>query len=214
MNQYIPKVHILYAFPLDGYYRKLSLESNFSYPSVDQVAEDTEKVESLWEKFNNEDRVIKALIGTLGVNPGYDYEFYLYGKGRLGAMSVPLMLNIYTRDGDRFRDTILLDTIIHEIIHRFAASPRKEIGFSTKRYWEYIFETYKDFLPATQYHLIVFAVLLKIIPSLFSIEQQSEIEAYYSQEMSPGYKEAIEMVREKGSDFFIKEFTDRIVRHE
>jgi hypothetical protein len=31
--------------------------------------------------------------------------------------------------------------------------------------------------------------------------------------MSPGYKEALDLVKEKGPDFFIKEFTDKIVRY-
>lgn len=211
MNNYIPKVHILYAFPLDSYLREISAEQDFVYPNVDTVQDESYKLQDLWEEFNTEDRVIKKLIEVLTVNPGYDYEFYTYAKGRLGAMSVPLMLNLYTRDGEKFRDTILLDTIVHEIIHRFAASPRKEISFSTQQYWKYIRVTYTDCIPATHHHLIVYAVLLKIIPEIFTESQQKEIEIYYSQVMSPGYREALDMVKEKGPDYFIKEFTDRIV---
>jgi hypothetical protein len=95
----------------------------------------------------------------------------------------------------------------------FAASPRKEISYSTQDYWKYIRKTYIDFTPSTQHHLIVYAILLKIIPEIFNESQRKEIEVYYSQEMSPGYKEALDLVKEKGPDFFIKEFTDKIVRY-
>ena len=213
MSNYIPKVHILYAFPLDNYCREISAENNFEYPDVDIIDAETDKLQKLWETFNKDDIVIKKLIEVMGVNPGYDYEFYIYGKAKFGAMSVPLMLNLYARNGEKFLDTVLLDTIVHEIIHRFAASPRREISFSTQEYWKYIREAYPNHIPATQHHIIVYAVLLKIIPGLFTDTQMKEWEMYYGQEMSPGYREALDMVKEKGSDYFIKEFTDRIIKY-
>lgn len=212
MNNYIPKVHILYAYPLDSYYREISARESFVYPEMETVLEDAERLEKLWENFNAGDKVIKALIETLQVNPGYDFEMYTYAKAQLGAMSVPLVMNLYDRQGERFRDVILLDTIVHELIHRFAASPRKEKSFSMRSYWKYIREEYKAEIPATHHHLIVYAVLLKIMPTLLTTEQLKELEIYYSQHMAPGYKEALDMVKEKGPDFFIKEFTDRIIR--
>ena len=149
MDKYIPQIHILYAFPFDSIQREFFKSKETDYPTVQEILKDVEYIGELWSQYNKNDVIIQSLIKIITINPGYDYEFYLYGKGRIGSISVPLMLCLYKQNGRKLNDVEILETLIHEIIHRFASSPRKELIYKTKKYWEYIFEEYKDLAPIT-----------------------------------------------------------------
>ncbi len=211
MNTYIPKVYFLYAFPLDAERRDVYEGKGFQYPSRKEVFEGVNSVKSLWTTINEEDTIIKNIIEILKVAPPYDFEFCIIGGGlALTGSSTPLLLTLYSKDTPQ-EEYELIGTIIHELIHRFVASPRKTEQYDTSAYWEYIGETYKEFSKVAQNHLIVYAVLEKIYPTVL---EQKQIESILDHDKEfPGYKEAIELVREKGADYFIEEFKSHLIKN-
>jgi len=202
---YIPKIHILYAMPLNRSRETVFKRNNWWYPSVEETKQGFNLVKNLWEKSNIDNRIVLKLIEVLGIAPSYDLEFYVLGKG-ITAGSVPLLLPLY-KEEKLWSDEWFIDTIIHELIHRFCASPREE-HYETKEYWKYLRETYKELSIITQNHLIVYAVLKKVLPVVFTEEQIKDIRSY---EITPEYKQAIDLVEEKGADFFIQEFKDKVI---
>ncbi len=214
MKKYIPKIHFIYTWAFDNFQRANFEKNGIEYPSVDKVSDGVVHIRKLWDEVNKDDKVIKGIVDILGITREYDFEFFIYGKGRLGAISTPLMLGLYPKEGECYPDAELLEVIVHELLHRFIQSPRWE-KHPQKEYWDYIKkEAYPDLLLATQNHILLYAVLEKLRPLIFTPEQIDQINISLAQPLKPGYIEAINMVKEKGADFFIKEFTDRIIRYE
>lgn len=213
MSEYIPKVYFIHAWLYDRLQRANFESKGISYPTKETIQDDVAHVEKLWDELNKNDKIIRSIIDILGVNPGYDFEFFIYGKGRLGAISSPLMMCLYPKEGSRYSDAELLEVAIHEVLHRFIASPRKEKVPIAKKYWKFVKEEkYTNLSPSTQSHILLYAVLQKLRPLIFTHEQVAEINLTLSKPLKDGYREAIDMVKED-PDFFIKEFTDRIVKY-
>ena len=202
---------MIYASPLDTERRALFIDKGEEYPTRETVVEFAINVEDLWKKVNHNDQIIKAMIDTLQVNPGYDFEFYIFGGG-LNYMSAPLLLPLYAPNWVKYPEEVLLETIIHELTHRFVSSARDEADvYSTKKYWDFIRTNYNNESIVTQNHLIIYAVLEKIIPQFFTEEQIVGIK-YFRDMEDIGYKRACTLVQKKGADLFINEFRDKIIQ--
>jgi hypothetical protein len=208
MNHYIPKIYILYAGILDRVRRNIVEANSKRYPAREHVASEAERIGLLWEKVNDEDKIVRKLIEILTINPGYDLELYIVGNFR--SMSVPLLVSLYKSEDVKISDPLILECIAHELIHRFVSSPRKEKSYSTKKYWEYIQVTYADYNFIAQHHFLVYAVLEKVLPLVLSTEALAEVNNVLDNIQDSGYKEAIALVKEKGADYFIKEFTELV----
>ncbi len=198
---FIPKLHFMYAGPLDTNRRSLYLNKNLGpYPRIKEVKELMYRWETIWEDMNQNDRVIRMLIDTLGVTVPRDLELHIFGGG-LNPMSNPLMIPTHlegvARSDDDFRDTV-----IHEIAHRFAGEPKNHPGI--KNYWEAVWTEYAEENLSTKTHIIIFAVLLVMLPKLFGEGSMHRFLNDY--EDYPDYQKALDIAREKGPETLIKQF--------
>jgi hypothetical protein len=193
---FIPKLHIYYAFPLDQERRQLFKTKNIeSYPSIEAVKAMTQEWRIIWNDVNHDDKVFKLIIETLGVTVPRDLELYVYGAG-LGCMgmSFPLIMPIFFREEARTREQFI-STIVHEILHRFVYSG-DNLGLlafysAIQTQWE------KEDIE-TRNHIIVYAVLQKILPGLVSNEECNQ--------HLQTYPRALDIVNEVGSDKLIEQF--------
>lgn len=204
---YIPKIYFKYASPLDSDRRGLFASKGKAYPSFNEVKQASREIHKLWQIANKDDQLIKKLIEVLGVNPERDFEVNLYGEG-LYAMSAPLLVGLY-KDNERLSNDYVLDCIVHELIHNFISTNEfRPISYDTRPYWDYFWEKYSEYSTGVRNHILVYAVLQKVMSVVFSEEQ---IQKSWSQIGPSDYHEAIRIMEEKGSDYFIQEFRERII---
>ncbi len=200
----LPIVYIHYSRLLDGQYRELFKSKNEQYPEMNIVSEDVDRIRNLFEEKNKGNNIIKMIGEVLGVFPAHDFEVSMFYRG-LMPQSSPLLLPIHFRK-EKSSDLHLIKILTHELVHRFTASPYKE-DYSTKDYWRYVRDTYKNEPMYTQNHIIVYAVLEKVLPNIIG---QEKTNWFLDNNLDPDYKRAIDIVREKGPDVLIKEFRDYV----
>lgn len=198
----IPKVYFAYAYPFDNGRRFLFESRNEKYPTEEEVRSETKRIEKMWREINKDDFVIKKIIEILGVNQDHDFEFAVFGAG-MNPMSTPLLLPLYNGE-QKLSDPVLIETIIHELIHRFIGPNR---FYMTQNYWNYIWEKYDESV-ATRVHILVFAVLNKILPMVMSEKDILEVEDNIT---DPDYKKAYMIAKNVDPDLFVEEFKKRII---
>lgn len=128
-------------------------------------------MEKIWDEINKDDKVFKLLIETIGVNIPRDLEVYIIGTG-LHTMSTPFIMPIVRRGEIKVTKDQFIETIIHEIIHRFIGCVVDVVGIvennrDVKKYWKIISKEYKDETVLTQNHVLVYAVLEIALLELF-----------------------------------------------
>lgn len=196
----IPKLIFKYAYPLDRNRRELFKERNFGeYPAPEVIKNRIQEWRKVWEEINIDDRIIKQLIELTGVELGRDFELYVFGAG-LNAMSKPLMMPVM-RNGNLLTDSQFLETIIHELCHRFAGD--QEETPRLKAYWEMVSRKYNEEHIVTQNHIIVYALLSVIFKNIFSAKQEN-----INPPKDENYLRAVSIVKEVGAENIIKEFRD------
>jgi len=199
----IPKLHLKYAYPLDGERRKLFADKNFGdYPSIEEVRNKVGEWKKLWSDINKDDKIFKLLIKTIGVTLPRDLEMYIFGTG-LNAMSSPLIMPIIGRNGKKFTADEFIEIVIHEIIHRFVGD--LENNGNIEKYWKTIREEYKDETILTQNHIIVYAVLEIVLSELFG---KDKLKDFINSEnpKHPEYQRAVATVAKKGARNLVKQF--------
>lgn len=198
----IPKLHFKYAYPLDRNRRQLFEEKNSGpYPSIEDVKAKIGEWRKVWDDLNADDRIFKLLIEITGVNLPRDLELCIYGAG-LGAMSYPLIMPIARKNGEVIADDKFIRTAIHEIIHRLVADPENNAG--VKEYWRAIKQEYAVESILTQNHIIVYAVLGKVLGEVFGKEKANGL----MHSKTPDYERAIAIVAEKGAENLIEQFRE------
>lgn len=201
----IPKLHLKYAYPLDRERRQLFADKNFgNYPSVEEVKNKVSEWKKIWNEINKDDKVFKLLIKTIGVNLQRDLEMHIFGAG-LNAMSNPLIMPIVSRGGKNLTDDQFIETVIHEVVHRFVSN--SENNTNIEKYWETIREEYKNETILTQNHIIVYTVLEIILSELFGTERLKD----FINPKHPEYQRAIAIVAEKGVENLVKHFRDIVI---
>ena len=196
----IPKLHFKYAYPLDIDRRQLFVDKNFGfYPSVEEVKNKINEWKKVWENLNQDDRIFKLLIKVTGVNLLRDLEMYIYGGG-LGAMSNPLIMPIMGKNGNVFNNDQFIETVIHEIIHRFVGDSENNTGI--ENYWEAIRKEYANESTLTQNHIIIYALLEIVLAELFEKERLKD----FMRPIHPDYKRAVFIASQKGPENLIKQF--------
>ncbi|MBI4116987.1 hypothetical protein HY449_04565 [Candidatus Pacearchaeota archaeon] len=120
--------------------------------------------------------------------------------------SIPLTIPIQFETPDKKTYTLsterYLDMLIHELIHNLFVQNEKE----TDKYFEHVFDKYRDEPFNTVLHILLHTIHKKIFLKFFGIKRlNDEIEksSYY-----PDYKRSWEIVNKKGEDSIIKEFRD------
>ena len=196
----IPKLYLKYAYPLDNERRQLFADKNLGdYPSFGIIKSKVDDWKKLWTVTNTDDRVIKLLIDLTGLTLPRDLEMYIFGNG-IRPMSNPLMMPIINFEGKTYSDDEFIEIVIHEIIHRFVGDYENNPGL--KDYWNAIRKNYSQESVLTQNHIIVYALLNKVLSGLFGKERLKD----FMNLKHPDYKRAVEMVLEKGAESLIKEF--------
>jgi hypothetical protein len=205
----IPKLHLKYAYPLDGERRKLFADKNFGeYPSIEEVRNRVGELKKIWSEINNGDKVFKLLIKVIGVTIPRDLEMHIFGAG-LNAMSNPLIMPIIGRGGKKFTDNEFIEIVIHEVIHRFIGD--SENNANIEKYWKTIREEYKNETIRTQNHILVYAVLEIVLSELFGKEKLKDF-INSDNPKHPEYQRAVAIVVEKGAENLIKQFRDIVIK--
>ena len=109
-----------------------------------------------------------------------------------------------SRDGNEFSNNEFVETVIHEVIHRYVGDTENNPGIEA--YWETVRVQFKDEDVITQNHIIVYATLHTAIERLFGTGRTADIKPEKT-----GYRRAADIVVEKGAQTFIKQFRDHLV---
>ena len=201
----IPKLHFKYAYPLDIDRRKLFSSKDFGvYPSIEKIRNRIDEWKKIWNKINKSDRVFKLLIKIIGVTLPQDLELCIFGAG-LKAMSFPLMISIIGSHGKKRTDDEFVETLIHEVIHRFIGD--FENNKNIEKYWKKITKEYKNETILTQDHILVYAILETVLLKLFGKERLKD----FINPWQPEYQRAVAIVAEKGAQNLIKQFRDIVL---
>jgi hypothetical protein len=198
----LPQLHILYAYPLDRDRRELFAKKELGeYPSQEEVIQTVNEWRGIWNEVNENDRIMERFTQLTGVNLSRDLELFVFGGG-LKAMSMPLMMPINMQGGKRMERDRFIETVIHEIAHKFASGSNPEL----KKYWDKIYEDYKEEAIYTKNHIIVYALLLIVLKEVLGEEKMEELII----PSHPEYQRALDIARERGPESVIadlKEFT-------
>ncbi len=189
----IPKVKFIYAYPFDNGRRNLFTERNLGhYPSIEEVKEKMSQWEKLWDKTNENDKIIIKLIELTKRTPERSLECFVFGGG-INPMSTPFLMPIMRKDEVR-SDEKFIDTMIHEILHIFVSGAGK--------YFEMIRNKYSNEVVLTHNHIIIYAFLEKIYLDMFNSKPLD----FDATDLPPGYSRAVEIVKEQGCESLIEEY--------
>lgn len=190
-----PKVKFIYAYPFDVGRRNIYSERNLGYyPSIEEIKEKMLQWEELWNKTNENDKIILKLIELTKRTPERSLECFIFGGG-INPMSTPFLMPIMSKDKVR-SDEKFIDTMIHEILHIFVSGASK--------YFEMIRNKYSKEVVLTHNHIIIYAFLEKIYLDMFN----SKPVDFDAIGLPDGYSRAIEIVKEQGYENLIKEYQD------
>lgn len=204
---YLPKVRISYAYPLDNEKRGLFAETKWrEYPEFEKINETIVELRVMWSEVNKDDKIIKALTDIFGFAPEWDIEAFVIGDG-VTPMSQPLIISIQNKDGFHSIDR-LIEILIHEICHLFAAAPMSNevIREKAMHYFDDIFKEYSEQTPVMRHHLIVHAVLIEIYSTLFDSRYLSflrRVETTYEE-----YRKSFEEVERIGPKKVIEKYRE------
>ncbi|MBP9762219.1 hypothetical protein KBD34_01230 [Patescibacteria group bacterium] len=194
-----PSVYFNYAFPLDEDRRELAKSRNIPYPEWTDVDTATQAWAALWQEANKDERIIKRLIELTGRTLPYPVEVCIIG-GIFDAMSIPLIIPLTRRGGVRITDPDFLQILVHELCHRFTAPRENAPG--TVEYWEAVKARYSAEPLATQKHILIYALLKKIVPDMLGEESWNRCQ----QSPLPTYQRALQLMEERGADDCLNEF--------
>lgn len=195
----IPKVHFMYAYPLDIQRRKLfKLKDLGYYPSIEEVKATLERWKDIWSNINTDDVLIKILKDLTKRNPTRSLECFVFGGG-LNPMSKPLLMPVLNNYREPYSDDEFVEIMIHELLHIFVST-------DTQTYWNMIRKAYLDEDVITQNHIIVYAMLQEVCSIIF---KKAPID-FSREDLPDGYIRAIKIVREKGYTHLIKEYHELI----
>jgi len=189
----IPKVKFIYAYPFDMGRRNLYSERNLGhYPSIEEIKEKMSQWEELWNKTNENDKIILKLIKLTKRTLERSLECFVFGGG-INPMSTPFLIPIMNKNKER-SDEKFIDTMIHEILHIFVSGANK--------YFDMVRDKYSKELVLTQNHIIIYAFLEKIYLDMFT----SKPVDFDAIGLPEGYSRAIEIVKEQGYESLIEEY--------
>lgn len=194
-----------YTQPLDFDRRSLFREKNFGfYPSSDEVREEMEKWNGIWNEENAKKDILLLISTITGVHVLCDIEMWVFGAG-LKAMSAPFLMPIMGKGNTRLTRDEFLETTIHEVIHRFIGDPENNSGI--KNYWDAIRKEYAEESVVIQNHILLYAVLEEVMKELFSADDMKK----FIHPTNPEYQRAYAIVQEKGSEHFIRQFKEYLI---
>lgn len=196
----IPKVKFIYAYPLDVDRRKLYSSRELGhYPSVEEIKEKIIYWEALWNKTNEDDRVILKLIELTKRTPKRSLECFVLGGG-INPMSAPFIMPLIRKPSEMYSDDQFIEILIHEIMHIFLAG--------NHRYFDAIRQKYEKETVSVCNHIIIYALLEKIYLDIF----RSTPVHFYAKDMPKDYERAAEIVKEGGYENFIKEYQELAIQ--
>lgn len=197
------KILFRYAYPLDRERRKLYEDRKLGpYPSPETVRERLEAIRAGWELLNAQDRVVRRLQDLTGVELTRDLEFCIFGAG-MSAMSKPLVMPVMRRDGALATDDQCMETVIHELCHRYAGDAEETPRLAA--YWSHVNEAYASETVSARNHVIVYALMRIVMAELYGQERVAE----FLRPMDPEYRRAVEIVGERGAEDLVQEFRER-----
>lgn len=196
-------LYITYAFPLDLDRRELAMKRGIAYPSQEKVFETAAIWRQVWQRVNQEDRIIHQLSTLTGVTLPYPIEANIIG-GYFHAMSVPLIIPITVDQGRFLTETDFLNICIHELTHRFIL-PREDIP-QIRGYWNALQERYATESRDTQNHILVYALLKLVLPTFIGEECWQACQKIEP----PDYQRAFDIMEERGAEDCLREFTDHL----
>lgn len=127
----------------------------------------------------------------------------MIASGLAYSMSNPMILQIFRPDHTPLTKDEFIDLVIHEIIHRFVGD--FQMHPQVKPYWNFVWKFYKQEPKKTQNHILVYAVLTKILNEF----NKSSLKVVTKDVKKwPDYKRAFEIVQERGADQLISEFLE------
>jgi hypothetical protein len=194
----IPKLHFYYAMPFDRQRKKLFEERGMPYPSAPEAQAKVGEYRTLWEEINAKDKIMKLIVEKCGVTLPRDVEVWIFGRG-MSAMSSPFLVPAFRKDGTPYTRDQLIQTLIHEVLHRFTFD---ENNPGIPDYWRVIRAEYSDESPVTQNHIFVYALLDIVLTELYGQEQLGD----FIQPWDSDYKRAVEIVAQKGAQNLLDQF--------
>jgi hypothetical protein len=197
---FIPKLVFNYAMPFDRVYRQMYAKRELGpYPTREEVQAEVGAIRALWEEVNQDDKVMRLMVERTGVTLPRDLEVWIFGKG-LNAMSSPLLIPVVRRDGAVYTREERIQTLIHEVLHRFLQRDENNQGISDHK--NAIRTEYAAESEVTQNHITLYAFLEIILSELLGGDKVSE----YIAPNNLDYKRALEIVKEKGAQALIERF--------
>ena len=192
-----PKVKFIYAYPLDVNRRKLYSDKDLGYyPSIEEIKEKISHWEALWNKTNENDKIILKLTELTKKTPERSLECFVFGGG-INPMSTPFLMPVLNKDKIK-SDEKFIDTMIHEILHIFVSGADK--------YFDMVRNKYSNELVLTQNHIIIYALLEKIYLDMFNSKPLD----FDVNDLPEGYDRAVKIVKEKGFENLIKEYYELV----
>lgn len=184
----------IYAEPLDGELRRSFAERGQAYPLRDEIREVMTRWRTLWKETDDTYRLIQTLCTITGRVPERNLECFVFGRGLI-PMSTPFLLPIWNREGKQWSDEKFIDLVVHELLHIFLIT-------NNDPYWKFVLEKYSTEEPATQNHLLLYAMMYQIYQETW----QTEPLDFSRDNLPTGYARAITMVREIGYKELIAEY--------
>jgi hypothetical protein len=193
-----PKVKFIYAYPLDVNRRRLYSEKELGYyPSIEEIKEKINHWEELWNKTNENDKVILKLTELAKRIPERSLECFVFGGG-INPISTPFLMPVMGYKQKDRSDEKFIETFIHELAHIFVSGVTK--------YFEMIREKYNMEPVLVQNHIIIYAMLEKIYLDLFD----SKPGDFESKDLPQDYERAVEIVKEGSYENFINEYQELV----
>lgn len=201
----MPRIIFTYATPFDQYQRTIFAEKNLGYyPTVEEIAKKIHEWETIWESLNKNGKIFSLFQTLTDIHTTRDFELYIFGRG-MNAMSAPFMMPVMSRNGDMFTKDRFIETVTHELAHRVVSDPRNNPGISA--YWAFVDQQYASEKQSTKKHILVYALLEKILPELVGAEKYLD----FLSPKKPEYQRSLAITRERGADEVIKEFLTHVI---
>jgi hypothetical protein len=148
----------------------------------------------IWQEANEEHRLLQRLADITKRVPERNLECFIFGRG-LTPKSTPFMIPIWNRNHEQWSDEKFTDLMLHELLHIFLVT-------NNDHYWKSAYKQYSQEVPATQNHILLYAMLYQLYQDIW----QTEPIDFHRDNLPPGYARAIEIVKEAGYQEIISHY--------
>jgi len=195
-----PKIIFRYSKIYDEYIGKEKPSETAVVKTVNYI----KKLRNAWGK--KEEKILKEISQITGLKWRENYiHCYIVRRGG-GSISDPLTLVMYNKKGALGKLDLLIDLLVHELIHRIFTS--KENFQKSKKAWDYIYKKYKNEIEKTKIHIVIHAIYKDIYLKFYN-KKRLERHIQWASEKKD-YQRAWQIVEKEGYQNIINQFIKRI----